>query len=626
MWSDNETDRDFLNFRYVADIAAEMIAQADGRPLSMGIAGSWGVGKSSMMRLLGASLRERADGKFLFIEFNAWLYQGYDDTRAALMEVIARALIKHAEEAKTPITGALDKAKSLLARVNWFRVASLGATTAASLAFGLPPVHLVGDGLRLVSHLPEGALTQADVDGAADAVKEGVAGAKELLHDKKPAPPSPPKAIHDFRDDLKTTLEDLDVTLVVLIDDLDRCLPPTAIATLEAMRLFLFLERTAFVIAADDKMIRAAVRAHFKDVALDDELVTNYFDKLIQIPIRVPPLGTQDVRAYLMLLFIENSELSQADKDQLRTEVCARLGQTWSGKRVDRAFVAGLIPDCPHELASQLDLADRIAPVLTSATQIAGNPRLVKRFLNTLSMRLSIAKAHGVTVDEAALAKLLLFERCGPEKAYALLLTAINDDDEGKPRFLQPWEAAAAKDPESIQLEGEWNSPFVREWLKLQPALSELDLRGAAYVSREHLPIITAADRLSSEGADLLGGLLALSAQPSKQLADRLAVLPLHEVGLITERLLGRARAVSAWGTPPILWALLTAARVEGEHVQRIARFLRETPPAQRTAAIVPLLADKPWASGVLVAWAGEPNTSDPVKNAIASAAKKAAK
>ncbi|MGF1595014.1 MAG: DUF6538 domain-containing protein [Kiloniellaceae bacterium] len=37
-------------------------------------------------------------------------------------------------------------------------------------------------------------------------------------------------------------------------DDLDRCLPATAISTLEAMRLFLFLERTASIIAADDKM------------------------------------------------------------------------------------------------------------------------------------------------------------------------------------------------------------------------------------------------------------------------------------------------------------------------------------------------------------------------------------
>jgi predicted KAP-like P-loop ATPase len=36
---------------------------------------------------------------------------------------------------------------------------------------------------------------------------------------------------------------------------------------------------------------------HFQDVT--DDLVINYFEKLIQLPIRVPPLGTQDVRAYI---------------------------------------------------------------------------------------------------------------------------------------------------------------------------------------------------------------------------------------------------------------------------------------------------------------------------------------
>ena len=42
---------------------------------------------------------------------------------------------------------------------------------------------------------------------------------------------------------------------IVLVDDLDRCLPQTAIGTLEAIRLFLFVPRAAFVIAADEGMI-----------------------------------------------------------------------------------------------------------------------------------------------------------------------------------------------------------------------------------------------------------------------------------------------------------------------------------------------------------------------------------
>lgn len=88
MWPDNETDRDFLNFEGVADTVAELIVQADGRPVSIGVSGAWGVGKSSMIKLTKSSLdKHQPDGepaKYVFVEFNAWLYQGYDDARAAL--------------------------------------------------------------------------------------------------------------------------------------------------------------------------------------------------------------------------------------------------------------------------------------------------------------------------------------------------------------------------------------------------------------------------------------------------------------------------------------------------------------------------------------------------------------
>src|SRR5687768_7663672 len=111
MWSDNETDRDFLNFTGIADTVAEIIVQAGDRPVSIGVSGAWGVGKSSMIKLIRRALDERAErSEFVFVEFNAWLYQGYDDARASLLEVIATAL---AEEAKKRQTG-LDKAQELL--------------------------------------------------------------------------------------------------------------------------------------------------------------------------------------------------------------------------------------------------------------------------------------------------------------------------------------------------------------------------------------------------------------------------------------------------------------------------------------------------------------------------------
>lgn len=436
MWSDSETDRDFVNFRAVADTAAEMIVQAQGRPLSMGVSGSWGVGKSSLIRLIQISLRERSDQKFIFVEFNAWLYQGYDDARAALLDVIAHVLLEHAQ-GNEPLT---KKAKSFLERVKWARAAGLVGMAGASIALGLPLPGLGGAALNVYRDLTDGDITAEDLESAKSAAKDLGEEGKKLLRDKPDG--SPPQQIQELRDHFEKTLAEMQVTLVVLIDDLDRCLPATAIATLEAIRHFLFLDHTAFVIAADDKMIRQAVKVHFKDVQPDDDLVTNYFDKLIQIPIRVPPLGTQDVRAYLMLLYVENSLLPQEQRDEIRKAVCQQLSETWQGKRVDSAFVKGLIADCSTDLKAQLDLADRLAPLMTTSDKIAGNPRLIKRFLNTLHIRLQTAAAQKVTVDEATLAKLLLFERCAKEEAYRQLVRAINDSDKGQPLFLLDWERA----------------------------------------------------------------------------------------------------------------------------------------------------------------------------------------
>lgn len=610
MWADNETARDFLNFSGVADTVAEIIVQARGRPISIGVSGAWGIGKSSLIKLTQASLAARpnkdGDRDFIFVEFNAWLYQGYDDARAALMDVIAAKLEEEAAKRET----AIDKVASIVKRVRWLRGAKLVAGDAAALALGLPPVGLLGG----VWGLGKRALDGVDAEELGEAQKkagEAATTAGGLLAAK--AETSPPKEIQALRDSFEEALEELGVTLVVLIDDLDRCLPPTTISTLEAIRLFLFLKHTAFVIAADNEMIKHAVRKHFEGVN-DDLLVTNYFDKLIQVPIRVPGLGTQEVRAYMMLLFVENSDLAEDVKETIRVGVCKQLRQTWQGKRVDRAFVQSLHPEFPDDLVGKLDTADRLAPLMTTASGISGNPRLIKRFLNALAIRMTISRAQGVGVDEAVLAKLLLFERLGNPKAYSELIAAASASDTGKAAFLADWERKAVAGAE-LKLDAPWDEPFVTEWLTLPPTLADVDLRGALYVSREHAPLITPEDRLSSDAADLLTGLLE-HPDMAATMKDRLVKVSRAETTVMMDRLLDRARQEQGWGVPPILEACLAMSDADPTQGARLAAFLRERPPAQIEPNIVPKIGDQPWAVGLFRVWENG-DVSKPVKAAI---------
>ncbi len=612
MWTDNETAQDFLNFGGIAKTVAEIIEQAQSRPISIGVSGAWGVGKSSMIKLIRTELSARngedaKPSKFLFVEFNAWLYQGYDDARAALIEVVASTLAKEAEERKTGV----DKAKDLLERVNWFRAIKLASSSAASLALGLPPTGLLGELWGLGKSLVAGDIDKEAIGAAKAAAGEAEKEVTGLIKPKKVT--SPPKEIEALRASFEDLLKEMGVTLVVLIDDLDRCLPETTISTLEAIRLLLFLEHTAFVIAADDQMIKHAVKRHFQGV--DDELVINYFDKLIQVPIRVPPLGTQEVRAYMMMLFVENSDLDSQEKGRIREEVCSQLGRTWEGKRVDLKFLRGLNDKLPDVLIARLDAADRLAPLMTSASGIAGNPRLIKRFLNALSIRMSMSRAQGVGVDESALAKVLLFERCGDPKAYMELIKAVTESDDGKPAFLIDWEQNAIAG-EAVQRKPPWDDPFITEWLRLPPLLGGIDLRGALYVSREHAPLITPEDRLSAEAADVLEALLE-HPEMAGSIKDRLVALPRLEMSVIMDRLLGRARQEQEWGTPSILEACMAVAAADAPQGQRLSGFLKERPAMQIKASIVPKIADELWSKNVFDAWEEDEDIAKPVKNAI---------
>jgi len=314
------------------------------------------------------------------------------------------------------------------------------------------------------------------------------------------------------------------------------------------------------------------------------------------------------------MLFVENSGLNKKVVETIREKICAQLGQTWQGKRVDRAFVQSLQMQLPQELIGRLDTADRLAPLMATASGISGNPRLVKRFLNALSIRMAISRAQGVGVDEAVLAKMLLFERCGDPKAYAQLTKAITESESGRPDFLAEWEEKANMRQE-LQLESSWDEPFFREWLTLQPILANRDLRGVLYVGREHAPLVLPVDRLSSEGAGLLSALLE-HPEMAGNLKTRLKTIPRIELSVIMDRLLDRARQIQEWGVPPILEACLVVAEIDQSQGQRLGAFLTEIPPTQIKPNIVPKISGLPWTKVVFDRWASM-NVSGHVKAAI---------
>ena len=221
--------------------------------------------------------------------------------------------------------------------------------------------------------------------------------------------------------------------LVVLIDDLDRCLPDTAIDTLEAVRLFVFTSHTAFVVAADEAMIEYSVRKHFPDLpdtTGPQSYARNYLEKLIQVPFRIPALGDTETRIYVTLLLV-GAELGEDDPAfiALIAEAKERLKRPWIGGTLDAATVRKALGDEAARANSALALSDQIGPILASGTK--GNPRQIKRFLNALVLRERIAEARGFGEDVKlpVLAKLMLAERFLPRLFDQVAAAAVTAPD-----------------------------------------------------------------------------------------------------------------------------------------------------------------------------------------------------
>lgn len=587
MWSDSDTDIDFLNYSEVAEMVSELIADSTLLPLSLGVFGGWGIGKSSTLRLVERELLATPE-KYLIVKFDAWLYQDFDDARAALMGVISTAL---AEAAPEPLR---EKAFALLGRVNKLRLLSL-AIEGGALAFGMPTFGAVTKGFDALSNLFAGKRDEGTLDALKAAGSEVQSKTEGLLAPAEKR--GPPEEIDAFRAEFGEVLKGLDKTLVVFIDNLDRCLPKNAIETLEAARLFLFMPKTAFIVAADEDMIRHAVGQHFSNPS--QRHVTDYLDKLIQVPVRVPRAGVQEIRAYLFLLLAARSDLTEVQREALRRQLIDRLRQSWSDAgdfTMEKVLEDAQIHASPELLAS-LGVADRIAPLLALSPGVLGNPRTVKRMLNVVRMRTSVARRRKMPLDEAMITKLALLERCTDSDATEELHNLINLSPNGKPALITQLEKAKSgqKAPE---LPESWakHETFIHEWAKLEPALAEVDLRPAVYLARETVPLRIRSEAMSANAAKAVTTLLQVRSIGSPAAKGALDSLAPTDLVPAMEAIVDAMRKNSDWARlrPDFRGAVLLADRSDAA-AAILVRFFRSLQLVKTPGWVSTMVKDKTW-------------------------------
>lgn len=540
MWADIETRVDYLNYQEIAEVAGEILMNQSMRPVSVGIFGTWGTGKSSLLNLIEEDVRNRAPEGALIIRFDAWLYQGFDDARAALMDVIARTLYEHAKSD----AGLLETAKSLIKRVRVVRALGLGVEVFAA-ASGIP---LFGVGTRAVAaveNFADGTASEGDTKALVAAGKE----VKGLL--KPEEQKSPPEEIDAFREEFGELLVKLGKTMIVFVDNLDRCLPTQTIHTLEALRLFLFMRQSAFVVAADEAMVRDSVSQYFRGA--DDRHVKDYLDKLIQVPIRVPRSGVAEIRAYLFMLLAE-ADVDEANvRTKLRNLLESNLRRSWTDPPVTVDQVLEVLGKDKERLGSRFDTADKMATLLANASLVEGNPRIVKRMLNVVRLRTTIAARREMPINEEMVAKFALFERCVDPDAINKLYALINEALAGKPHLIKDLELAC-DDPEKFEqlCPEEWKKHvvFLLSWFELKPSL-QIDLRPLVYLSRDITPIRSSGSNLSKTAADAVTRLRNVARPGSRVAQDAIKGIPDGEHSSVMRELIADLKNHQDWSSRP---------------------------------------------------------------------------
>lgn len=258
IYGDSPTIEDSLGFDKYADVLLKLIEDFDSKtPLTIGIHGSWGSGKTSLMKMLEMRLKDKnkIDDTFKLIWFNAWAYGGNEPIGLALLHQILIEFEKEKKQGKL--------------------------------------INLFASSIKLF----------ADV-ALRNTIRIPFKDAKKFFE-------SSIEIKSTLRSDFKTSIDESlqNRRLVVFIDDLDRCLPEKTIEIIEIIKNFLDVPKCIYVIGVAKEVIEQLIEVRYKSKGQEiPNIGKDYMEKIIQIPFTLPPIKEENMEKFINKLNIVGKE------------------------------------------------------------------------------------------------------------------------------------------------------------------------------------------------------------------------------------------------------------------------------------------------------------------------------
>ena len=379
--TDSFTLEDSLDFEPYVVTLSGLLAETK-TPLTLGVFGDWGSGKTSLLRMVQKRL-EKDHAHCRTVWFDAWKYDQQETLWRALLLQVLRALRKAVDE------GTLDQAQMAKDRTqlddlesSLYRVVEREEVGKVQIDAG-KLLAGVGQGIVQValSFLPPAKAIADLVKGLSGKAEEGAA--EDLLaairRERTQIHVDQVQFLEQFQDRFAELVHRYVVArgegigrLVVFVDDLDRCLPEKAVEVLEAIKFFLDVPGCAFALGLAPEVIARGIEMKYREFGgASGEAGTSfpidgqrYLEKIIQVPFTIPEIEAGDMQA----------------------------------------FVSGLVETWPHPDCAQV-----------FAVGLGGSPRRVKRAVNVFLLLWRLAKARseklGESIKPIRLAKIVVLQQ-----------------------------------------------------------------------------------------------------------------------------------------------------------------------------------------------------------------------
>ncbi len=427
---DLPTDVDALDFSPYVNTLVDIITSPQTQtPLTVGVFGTWGSGKTSLMRMVNKQLPK----SFRASWFDAWMYSREEDIwRTFLLHVLGTLKDALPKEKTADLDKLTDLEDALYQPVD-----HEGKTGDLTIEWGKLGKGVAESAVQVgLAFLPGGTTLNDLLKELRKAEKseEAIGKIVSAFHrERTRVHIDQIRLLEQFQQHFGELAEEYlikkNLRLVVFIDDLDRCLPEKAVDILEAIKVFVDTPGCIFVIGMDQEVIAHGVEVKYRDLSLQTpsedgqphSMINGgrYLEKIIQLPFQIPPISQTDL-----------------------------------GK-----FVRGLMDNWPHKDCP-----------LVFAEAFNNNPRQIKRTVNLFMMLWQLAQKRSAKtqnlIKPLRLAKVVAIQGLYPE-LYQLLKET--------PRYLSDLEVYYR-----ARYAGETNI----EWDPKQ-SLAQLPPALAPYVNRE---------------------------------------------------------------------------------------------------------------------------------------------